>query len=96
MALPGDVSHFEAMQNNNRVSSGLRLLRAMRDPRIPTWIKFLPLLALVYLVMPIDIIPDPILIVGWLDDLLIVVTLVSQAMKAVDRHQTKSLPPASY
>ena len=33
------------------------------------WIVLILLLALLYIISPIDIIPDPIPVVGWVDDL---------------------------
>ncbi len=47
--------------------------KLIRDPRLSPWIRFgLPLLAGLYLVMPIDIIPDAFLGLGQLDDLAII------------------------
>jgi uncharacterized membrane protein YkvA (DUF1232 family) len=43
-------------------------LRLLREPRVPRLIKGLPLLALVYLVSPIDVVPDIVLLLGQLDD----------------------------
>lgn len=44
--------------------------RLYRDPRVSNWIKRLPVvLAVVYLIVPIDLIPDMFLGVGQLDDL---------------------------
>jgi uncharacterized membrane protein YkvA (DUF1232 family) len=43
--------------------------RLVRDPRVPLLIKGLPLLAVVYLVSPIDVVPDVLPLLGQLDDL---------------------------
>lgn len=43
----------------------------LRDERVPLWTKTIPLLVLVYVVSPIDFIPDVILALGQIDDLLI-------------------------
>ena len=40
----------------------------MLDPRVATGGKLLGLFALLYLLMPVDLIPDLIPVVGWLDD----------------------------
>lgn len=45
---------------------------AMRNPRVPWHAKATAAAALLYVVMPIDIIPDVIPIIGWLDDLAMV------------------------
>jgi uncharacterized membrane protein YkvA (DUF1232 family) len=48
-----------------RLRLGWRLLR---DPRIPTWPKLLVPLAAIYVISPIDALPDLIPILGWADD----------------------------
>ncbi len=41
----------------------------MRDPEVPFYLKFLPFLALVYLVFPADLLPDILVGLGQLDDI---------------------------
>lgn len=49
-----------------------RIWRLMRDPRTPGWLKLLPLLALIYILSPIDLLPDLMIPgIGSLDDLLL-------------------------
>lgn len=43
--------------------------RLIRDPRVPLWAKGIPLLAVVYILSPIDVIPDVLIVLGQLDDL---------------------------
>ncbi len=43
--------------------------RLLRDPRVPGWTKLTPFVTLLYVLSPIDLIPDPILGAGQLDDL---------------------------
>ncbi len=48
----------------------IRLIwRLLKDSRVPMWVKFVPPLAILYLISPIDLIPDPVLGLGQLDDL---------------------------
>jgi len=47
--------------------------RLLRDPRVPFWAKAIPLLPLIYLLSPIDILPDFIPVLGQLDDLTLLV-----------------------
>ncbi|MCL4246774.1 MAG: DUF1232 domain-containing protein [Anaerolineae bacterium] len=47
--------------------------RLLRDPRVPLWVKAIPFLPLVYLLSPIDILPDFIPVIGQLDDLTLIV-----------------------
>jgi uncharacterized membrane protein YkvA (DUF1232 family) len=46
--------------------------RLLRDDRVLPWLKAIPFAALLYVLSPIDLAPDPILGLGQLDDLAIV------------------------
>lgn len=51
----------------------MRLLwRLLNDPRVPAWVKMIPAVALLYLILPIDLIADPLLGLGQLDDLAVI------------------------
>jgi uncharacterized membrane protein YkvA (DUF1232 family) len=45
---------------------------AARDPRVSLWLKLLALVTAAYALSPLDLVPDFIPIVGYLDDLLLV------------------------
>jgi uncharacterized membrane protein YkvA (DUF1232 family) len=45
------------------------LFRALIDRRTPWWIKIIGLAAVAYIILPFDIIPDYIPVLGWLDDI---------------------------
>ncbi len=45
---------------------------ACRDPRVPWYARALGIAVLAYFLSPIDLIPDPIPVIGYLDDLIIV------------------------
>jgi len=62
----------------------LRLVgRLLRDSRVPWWAKaLLPALA-VYLAMPFDLIPDFTPVVGYLDDLLLVLLVAALLRRAL-------------
>jgi len=66
------------MSDNERRSPGFwaNLLEQLRlgwelmwDPGVPLWTKLIPLIGILYIISPIDFIPDPILGLGQLDDL---------------------------
>ncbi len=60
----------------------LMLVWAMlRDPRAPGSAKIAAVLAILYVISPIDLIPDVIPILGWLDDGLIAYLLLQLAFK---------------
>ena len=52
------------------------LWRAFLAPETPAWLKGLMLLIPAYLLSPIDLIPDFIPVVGWLDDAIVIPILV--------------------
>ena len=55
------------------VKGDARLLwRALRHPRSPAWLKLSVALLVLYVLSPIDLIPDAIPVVGVLDDIVIV------------------------
>src|SRR5580698_1589425 len=59
---------------------------AMRDSRTPLFAKFVALLAILYLLSPIDLIPDFIPVVGFLDDIIIVPLLLHFAFKMLPQN----------
>ena len=56
---------------------------AARDPRTPWFAKALVLLIVAYALSPIDLIPDFVPVLGYLDDLLIVPAGIGLALKLV-------------
>ncbi|MEO8271393.1 MAG: YkvA family protein [Aureliella sp.] len=49
----------------------LALYLAYRDPRTPWFAKLVAALVVAYALSPIDLIPDPIPVIGYLDDLIL-------------------------
>lgn len=59
------------------VVNRLRLLvRLLRDPRVPFYLKLLPFASLLYIALPVDIVPDIVPLLGQLDDIGVVVLAV--------------------
>lgn len=54
-----------------RVNTGVTLWNFIWNPKVPFIKKIIPIAALVYLVCPIDILPDVVPILGYADDLVI-------------------------
>ena len=50
----------------------------MRDDRVPLYVKIIPVLLLIYLTSPIDLVPDFIPVLGYLDD--VVIALLALAL----------------
>lgn len=64
-------------------------LRLLRDPRVATWMKaLLPVVAALYVLLPIDLIPDVILGLGQVDDL----SILGVAVFAMTRLLPKFAP----
>jgi uncharacterized membrane protein YkvA (DUF1232 family) len=56
--------------------------RLLRDPRVPASRKLLLVLAVGYLLMPLDLIPDFIPVVGQLDDAVVVGLVLRSVLRA--------------
>ena len=57
----------------------------LKDPRTPRLAKFLLGLAVAYLLLPFDIIPDFIPVLGHIDDLIVIPILVILALKMIPK-----------
>lgn len=67
VARPGGLSALRELAQNGRLA-----LRLLGDGRVPRALKAIPILALVYLISPIDLIPDAIPLLTQIDDLAII------------------------
>lgn len=56
---------------------------AWKDPRTPFWAKLLAALTVAYALSPIDLIPDFIPVLGYLDDLLLLPGLVALCVRLI-------------
>lgn len=63
----------------------------LRDPRAPRAAKLATVLAALYVLSPIDFIPDAIPVLGWLDDGLIGYLLLQLAFKFLPEELLSSL-----
>lgn len=73
------------------VPACLALLRdVMRDPTVPRRTKLAPALVLVYLAIPIDLIPDFIPGLGHLDDALVLAWAIRHLVAAAGRERVAS------
>jgi uncharacterized membrane protein YkvA (DUF1232 family) len=76
------------------------LYLASRDPRVPVYIKLLILLLIAYALSPVDIVPDVIPVLGYIDDLIIlplgiylVFKLIPEEIKAEYREKAGTYLP---
>jgi uncharacterized membrane protein YkvA (DUF1232 family) len=63
----------------------------LRNPTAPALSKLVVLLAAVYIISPVDLIPDVIPILGWLDDGVIAMLLFKLAFKLLPKEMYESL-----
>jgi uncharacterized membrane protein YkvA (DUF1232 family) len=61
------------------------LVRLVRDPVLPRSLKLVLAAAIVYILSPLDLIPDLVPIVGYVDDVLIGAVIVDGVLSRVDR-----------
>ena len=59
--------------------------RLVRDPVLPPRLKVVIAAAIVYLLSPLDVIPDLVPLIGWVDDLLVGAVVVDGILSRVDR-----------
>lgn len=69
-------------------------VRFLRDGEAPLFPRLLALFAVLYVIMPIDLIPDTIPIVGWMDDVGIFSLVLAWTARHVQRYATPTLPAA--
>lgn len=71
-------------------------MRFLRDARASRASKIFFVLAMLYTVMPIDLIPDIAPVVGWLDDAGLLTAAVAWAMNRVSKYEREhpELDPA--
>lgn len=63
-----------------------------RDGSVSTVNKAVGLLAILYVLSPIDLVPDTLPLLGWLDDVGIIALLAAYYSKQITSHATKALP----
>src|SRR5690606_40047076 len=57
---------------------------AARDPRVPVWIKALAALTAAYALSPLDLLPDFIPVLGYVDELIILPLAIAGLVKLID------------
>jgi len=59
---------------------------ASRDPRVPSHVRLLAAFVVAYALSPIDLIPDFIPILGYLDDLVLIPLGIALVIRLIPRH----------
>lgn len=76
-----DPSFWQAQWQNVRL-----LWRLLKDPEVPIYLKFIPFAAVVYLVVPVDLLPDVLLGLGQMDDLAVLLFGAKTFTSMVPQH----------
>jgi uncharacterized membrane protein YkvA (DUF1232 family) len=63
----------------------------LRNPAAPAMAKLVALLSVVYIVSPVDLVPDVIPILGWIDDGVVSILLFKLAFKLLPKEMYESL-----
>ncbi len=79
------MGHFEKLKRwAKRLKAELHALYlAYRDPRVPLYARVFAAVVVAYAFSPIDLIPDPIPILGYLDDLILVPLGIALAIRMI-------------
>ena len=71
------------------------LRRLLRDPRVPRRHKALLVALLVYLLSPVDLVPDVVPVAGQLDDAIVLVLVLRRVLRAAGPDVLRELWPGS-
>jgi len=69
-----------------------RLWFALRHPAAPAWLKFGTALLVLYVLSPIDLLPDAIPIIGIVDDLVLVPFVIRWMLKRLPPEIARTAP----
>lgn len=76
----------------SRFKDEARMVWAMlRDPRAPLMAKIVAIVALAYLVSPVDFVSDAVPLLGWIDDALVLAGLLWLAYRFLPRELYEAL-----
>jgi uncharacterized membrane protein YkvA (DUF1232 family) len=78
---PSLRDHARALKNET-----LAVYLACRDPRVPWYAKALGVLIVGYALSPIDLIPDSIPVLGYLDDLILIPLGIALLLRMIPAH----------
>jgi len=67
-----------------------QIRRYFRDEQVPGWRKFVVVGAVAYVLLPIDLIPDLVPVLGWLDDIGAIGAALAFLSRDVSSHAAKT------
>lgn len=72
----------------------VHIRRYFRDSRVPGWRKFVVVGAVAYVLMPLDLLPDVVPLLGWLDDIGAIGAALAFFVRDVSAHAERRDTPA--
>ncbi|MER2566762.1 MAG: DUF1232 domain-containing protein [Myxococcaceae bacterium] len=75
----------------------VHIRRYFRDEKVPGWRKFVVVGAVAYVLLPIDLVPDLVPVLGWLDDLGAIGAALTFFARDISNHaaKEKAIPSVS-
>lgn len=70
----------------------VHLSRYLRSPDVARWKKLLGFVAVAYVALPVDLVPDVVPLLGWLDDVGVVAAIAAFLVRDVQRFGAKTPP----
>lgn len=64
--------------------------RYFRDPAVSGWRKLLGVAGVAYVLLPVDLVPDVIPLLGWLDDVGVVTMAMTLLSRDITRHAERA------
>ncbi|WP_053956861.1 YkvA family protein [Inediibacterium massiliense] len=65
------------------------IYKFIKDPEVSKWKKIMIFGAIVYVISPIDLIPDPVFGLGWIDDGIVIGYIISRISNELDKYIEK-------
>ena len=78
---PEKIGFLKSIFNHVRLAA-----RLLKDPRVPVYLKLIPFAPLLYVLMPLDLIPDIIPVLGQMDDLGVVLLGLEAFISLTPQH----------
>lgn len=65
--------------------------KALKDNSLPSWVKFVAVAGVVYILSPVDFVPDLVPVLGWIDDLAVALLVIKQIVSSAQQLAQKPL-----
>jgi uncharacterized membrane protein YkvA (DUF1232 family) len=76
------------------VALGQRVIQRVADPKVPLYYKLIPVAAMLYVLSPIDLIPDTIPVLTQIDDIAVMLIAARLFVDLAERNNLPETPEA--